>query len=135
MKKLFLLLMLTTGMTASAYDFPYLTFKTQSGTAQSVSVESLSLSISDGKLIASYNGGSAEFTLSDLSEMYFSETNEGSTTGISQVETTDGEVQIFSLTGVNMGTFSSLSKARAALKNGVYVVKTNTRSFKINIKN
>ncbi len=133
MKKLFLSLMLMTGMTASAYDYPYLAFETTSGTVQTVSVESLSITISDGNLVVTNGSGTVTFTLSDLSKMYFSD-EEQEASGIQEVETTSGKVQIFSLTGLAMGTFESLSQARASLRNGVYVVKSNDKSYKINIK-
>ncbi len=133
MKKLFLSLLLMTGMTASAYDYPYLIFKTSSGTVETVSVESLSLSISDGKLVATNSDGSVSLTLSDLSKMYFSKTSEG-TTDIQTVETTVDKVQVYTLTGMSVGTFESLSQARSSLKNGIYVVKTNGKSYKLNMK-
>ncbi len=133
MKKLLLSLMLMTGMSASAYDYPYLAFQTSDGAIQTVSVESLSLSISDGKLVATNGSGSVEFELTNLSTMYFTET-ENIVDGIKQVETTTGEVQVFTLAGVSMGTFESLSQVRSTLKNGVYVVKSNGKSYKMNIK-
>ena len=60
MKKLFLfLVMLMAGLTASAYEYPYLTFQRTDGSEQSVAVESLTLTMADGKLIAVNGNGTA----------------------------------------------------------------------------
>ncbi len=133
MKKLFLSLMLMTGMAANAYEYPYLAFATTDGTVQTVSVESLSITVSDGKLVVTNSDGTVNFTLTDLSKMYFSTAQENST-GVQQIETTSGGIKVYSLTGLSMGTFETVAQARAALQSGVYVIKGNGKNYKINIK-
>ena len=64
-------------LTTHADDYGYLTFETSSGTQKSVSVTSLTLTVSDGKLIARNTDGSQSFTLSELSSMFFSDTQTG----------------------------------------------------------
>ena len=76
MKKILLLLTLMMGTLAThADDFPYLTFEMTDGTKVSVEVSSLTISISGTTLTA----GGESFTLSDLSRMFFSTSDESST--------------------------------------------------------
>lgn len=80
MKKIVLLLMVVAGvLTAQAGDYTYLTFETTDGAKASVAVENLTLTVSEGTVTA----GSQTFTLSNLSKMYFSISDE--TTGIETV--------------------------------------------------
>lgn len=68
MKKILLLLTLLVGtLTAQADDYTYLTFETIDGAKASVAVENLALTISGTTLTA----GSQQFTLSNLSKMYY----------------------------------------------------------------
>ena len=125
-----LLLLIAMIVTAVAYadDYPYLTFETADGTKTSVSVSSLTLSISDGKLTA----GDKTFNLTDLSKMYFSTTD---VTGIEKViETVEGEVEVFNLRGISMGKFESMRSAASALKTGIYVIKSKSKTLKVSVK-
>ncbi len=130
MKKVLLSLMILMGTDAMAYDYPYLAFQTSDGTVKTVGVESLTLSISNGYLVVKNSEGSQQFSLSDLSAMYFST----SATGIRQVETEQTSVKVFSMSGVLVGTFDSVEQARASLKKGVYVVVADGKNYKMNVK-
>lgn len=120
-----------TVMAAPADDtYGYLTFQKSDGGEQSVSVDNLKITFSDGQLIATNTSTSATFTLSDLSKMYFSST----ATAIETVDANasdDSTVEIWSLSGISLGSFSSLAEARQKLSRGVYVVKQGTKTFKI----
>ena len=73
MKKiLWLLTMMVGTLTAQAGEYTYLTFETTDGAKVSVSVEGLTLTISGTTLTA----GSQTFILSNLSKMYFSNSDE-----------------------------------------------------------
>ena len=106
-----------------ADDFPYLTFVTADGTKTSVSSSSLTIAIQDGKLMV----GSKEFTLAELSKMYFS-TSDESATGIEQVNTTtpDDTATIFDLQGRKM--------SQGQMRRGIYVIKTKSGTRKVNVK-
>lgn len=135
MKKVFFVVLLLAAQTASAelYDYPYLAFQTTDGIVKTVSVSSLSLTISDGALIATSDDGTESFTLSDLSKMYF--TTEAVTTKVQNPETTDSsEVEVTSLAGVFCGTFPSVEAARQSLPAGMYIVKNSKETFKIAVK-
>ena len=81
MKKIFILLtVLLATLTAQAEGYTYLTFETTDGAKASVAVENLTLTISGTTLTA----GSQQFTLSNLSKMYFS-TSDETATGIEEI--------------------------------------------------
>ena len=135
MKPLFSALLLLAAQTASAelYDYPYMAFQTADGTVKTVPVSSLSLSISNGVLIATSDDGTESFTLSDLSKMYF--TSEAVVTKVQNPESTgSSEVEVTSLAGVFCGTFPSVEAARQSLPAGMYIVKNSTETFKIVVK-
>jgi hypothetical protein len=123
MKKIVLFLTMLVGtLTAQASDYTYLTFETTDGAKASVSVEGLTLSISGTTLTA----GTQSFTLTNLSKMYFSNTNE--TTGISEVmkANLDEATEIYNLQGHKV--------SKDQMHRGVYVIKTKQGTFKLNVK-
>ena len=123
MKKLLLLIMFMTGtLSAQADGYTYLTFETTDGAKVSVEVSSLSITISGTTLTA----GSQQFTLSNLSKMYFSSLNE--TTGIESITITtlDDDVEIYDMNGHKV--------TKDQLKKGVYVVKSKSGNHKIAVK-
>lgn len=125
MKKLMMLLTFmigTIGMKAA--DYPYLTFELTDGTKASVSVSSdVALTFSGTTLTV----GSESFTLTNLSKMYFSSSDE-TTTGISALETTDSnEIEaIYDLQGHKV--------TRDQMRRGVYIIKTKKGTSKITVK-
>lgn len=122
-KRLLLLTSLVGVLTAHAVDYPYLTFELTDGTKASVSVSSdVTLSFSSSTLTI----GSQSFTLTNLSQMYFSAADE--TTGISEVMTADlnEATDIYDLQGHKV--------SRDQMRRGVYIIKTNSGTFKVNVK-
>ena len=123
MKKFLLVLAMMIGAQVTyAADYTYLTFETTDGTKTSVDVSSLTLTISGTTLTA----GSQSFTLSNLSKMYFSVSDE--TTGIRQmpVNTLDEITDIYDLQGRKI--------AKDQMTKGVYIIKTNQGTHKIAVK-
>ena len=125
MKKLMMLLTLMMGtMGMKAADYPYLTFELTDGSKASVSVSSdLAMTFSGTTLTI----GSESFTLTNLSKMYFSASNETST-GISALEIADSdEVEaIYNLQGHKV--------SRDQMQRGVYIIKTKKGTSKITVK-
>ena len=125
MKKIVLLLMTLVGALAvQAEDtYTYLTFETTDGTKASVAIESLTLSINGTTLTA----GTQQFTLSNLSKMYFSTTDE-STTGIESIsiESLDEATDIYDLQGHKV--------TKEQMRRGVYIVKTKSKTYKIVVR-
>lgn len=123
MKKFFLFLTILVGtLTAQAEDYTYLTFETTDGAKASVAVADLTLTISGTTLTA----GTQSFMLSNLSKMYFSNTDE--TTGIEAITsaTLDEDTDIYDLQGHKV--------TKAQMQKGVYIVKTKNRTYKIVMK-
>ena len=135
MKKKFLFLIGTClyGVMAHADSYPYFTFQKSDGSTVTMESTSLTMTFSDGKLIASNGTDSQELTVSDLLKMYFSEDG---ATGIQNVDVSDadGEVEVFSLQGVSYGTFGTLQSFKNSAEPGVYIVKVNGRSQKIMVR-
>ena len=123
MKKIVLLLMTLVGALAvQAEDsYTYLTFETTDGAKVSVSVSSLPVTINlDNSTLVI---GNETFALADLSKMYFSTQSE--TTGIQEISsaTIDEAADIYDLQGHKV--------TKAQMKKGVYIVKTNSKTYKI----
>ena len=124
MKKLVVFLTMMMGtLTIHAADYTYLTFETTDGAKASVSVGNLTLSISGTTLTA----GSQSFTLSNLSKMYFS-TSDETTTGIEEITNAalDEVSEIYDLKGHKV--------SKEQMCKGVYIVKTNSRTYKMVVR-
>lgn len=119
-KKLLLLLTFLPLLKAQAGDFRYLTFEMKDGVKTSVDVSLLTLTINDRILTVA----SRSFAISNLNRMYFSASDE-TTTGIELLtsELLDEAVEVYDLKGHKV--------QKNKIKNGVYVVKTKERIFKL----
>ena len=108
-----------------AASYPYLTFELTDGTKVSVSVSSLTLSVNGNTLKA----GSQTFTISNLTKMYFSSTDETSgATAIEELTADDLEgKEIYDLNGHKL-------PSDAQLPRGVYIVKSKNKTCKIVVK-
>lgn len=118
---LFLFVAMST-LSLHAEDYTYLTFETIDGAKTSVPATSLTLTISGTTLTV----GDQSFTLSNLSKMYFSASNE--TTGVSTLTLDDWNTvtDIYDLKGQKI--------SKSEMKNGVYIVKTQKGTFKVAVK-
>lgn len=125
MKKIVLLFMALVGVLTVQADntYPYLTFETTDGAKASLPVSSLTLTINGTTLTA----GEETFTLSNLSKMYFSSSDE-TTSGIDEITsaTLDEATSIYDLQGHKV--------SKDQMKNGVYVVKTKNKTYKMIVK-
>ena len=124
MKKIFILLtVLLATLTAQAEGYTYLTFETTDGAKASVAVENLTLTISGTTLTA----GSQQFTLSNLSKMYFS-TSDETATGIEEINSASIEeaTDIYDLQGHKV--------SKEQMRKGVYIVKTKSRTYKMVVR-
>lgn len=124
MKKIILFMTMMVGvLTAHADSYTYLTFETTDGAKASVSVSDLTLTISGTTLTA----GTQSFTLTNLSKMYFS-TSDETTTGIEKITsaTLDEATDIYDLQGHRV--------TKAQMRRGVYIVKTKSRTYKMVVR-
>lgn len=110
------------GISAMADDFHYLTFETTDGAKASVEISALSMTIDGTTLVA----GNQTFILSNLSKMYFSVSDEtSSSTGIRQLDNLNLQeiLAIYDLQGHKID--------KEQMKKGVYIVKTQGGTYKI----
>ena len=105
-----------------AENYSYLTFELTDGSKTSVSVTSLTISISGTTLTA----GDKSFTLTNLSKMYFSNTDETSGISTLTVEDMDNISEIYDLNGRKV--------SKDQLTKGVYVVKSKEGTYKIAVR-
>ncbi len=117
---------------AQAADYPYLVFTNTAGTTTVMSVSSLTITVSGSSLQVTNSDGTETFALTDLASMQFSV--DGSTTAIEHVLEADRPVEIFSVTGVQLGSFGSLREAVQALNAGANVVKQGTNTQTVVVK-
>lgn len=130
MKKIILITMLailTTGMRAAQYD--YLVFTLTDGTTKTVAASNLTISFSDGNLIAASGSETlATLSLAQLTQMEFSTDDPtGITTLSTNTLTTDEATAIYDMNGRQIPTGTSL-------RSGMYIVKTKSRTIKVYVK-
>jgi hypothetical protein len=125
------ILMMVGTLPTMAESYPYLTFELTDGTKVSVSVSSLTLTVNGTTLKA----GSQTFTISNLSKMYFSSTDETSgATAIDELTADDLEgKEIYDLNGHKI-ELQITNYELPKLPRGVYIVKSKNKTCKIVVK-
>lgn len=128
--------MLVATLAAMADDgYPYLTLQKTAGTEVKMAVDKMTIAFVNGQLVATNSEGSQQIPLQDMKMMYFSETaTQTVVTAIDGATATDEKVTVYTVGGRLMGSFDSVKEAREALRPGIYVMKTNTKTFKTTIK-
>ena len=126
MKKIALLILTLVGtlLMHAEEKYSYLTFEMTDGKKVSVNTESLKLSVNGTTLTA----GTQSFTLTNLSKMYFSTSDESNPSDIEEVSsaTLDDAIEIYDLQGHQV--------TKAQMRKGVYIVKTKEKTCKIVVK-
>lgn len=130
-KVLVLLTAMTVGSNLLADDFTYLTVEKNDGTTTTMTANGLTITFSNGQLIANNGTENWSLPLSGLKKMYFSNTD-----AISHPlsDTGDSEVTVYSTSGIVMGKYQSIGEAKSQLKKGVYVIKSGSETLKITVK-
>lgn len=125
------ILMMVGTLPTMAGNYPYLTFELTDGAKVSVSVSSLTLTVNGTTLKA----GSQTFTISNLSKMYFSSTDETSgATAIDELTADDLEgKEIYDLNGHKI-ELQITNYELPKLPRGVYIVKSKNKTCKIVVK-
>lgn len=113
---------------AQAADYPYLVFTNTAGTTTALTVSNnMTLTVSGSSLSVTNADGTTAFVLTDLANMQFSV--DGSTvSAIDHVLDAGQPVSVFSLTGISLGTFNSLTEGVKTLSTGAYVIKQGGKS-------
>lgn len=107
-----------------AEEYSYLTFETKDGAKASVEITALTITIKGATLIV----GDQTFVLDNLSKMYFSVSDETTSTGIAQLEdiASQNVFAIYDLQGHQVD--------KNKMTKGVYIVKTKGGTYKIAFK-
>jgi len=125
MKKLLIALMIMIGCEElHATEYTYLTFELTDGSKVSVNASSLTFTISGTTLTA----GSQTFTLTNLSKMYFSQTDETTSTGVSSLESDplNNATDIYNISGTKI--------SKSQMGKGIYIIKNKTNTYKLIVK-
>ncbi len=132
MRKLIMSLMaVALPFAASADEYAYLSFETSDGSLESVSIESLSMTFSDNRLIVENVDGRKEFSVADLGRMFFSATASG-ITDVKAVASADRDV--YTASGMFVGRYAAGTDLKSILKSGLYIIKDNSNTTKIMVK-
>ena len=134
MKKFFALAVtVVCAVMAQAADYPYLVFTNTAGTTTAMSVSSLTMTVSGSSLQVTNSDGTETFTLTDLVSMQFS-AESSIATAIENVLEADCAVEVFSVTGAQIGSFGSLIEAVQGLNAGAYVIKQGVNTQTVVVK-
>ena len=133
MKNLFLLLALGFAMMAHASTYNYLVFTNQAGSTTAFSVSNLTLKVNGSDLQVTNDEGTVNLVLTELTSMQFSA--DKTITSVEDVLNADAPVQVYSVTGVLLGTYISLLEAGKSLQAGSYVISNGNQSQTIVICN
>lgn len=114
-------------MSAAAAEYLEMAFELADGTVKSVSAASLAMTFVGGNMVAENAAGRLEIPVSELRRFYFT----GAQSSVAEVGmVADEAVEVYSVTGMSMGRYSSEADARADLPAGLYVIKSASRIFK-----
>lgn len=130
MRKIAMLLAVCLAVTVQAGTYSYLAFTNTDGTTTAFSVSNLTLTVNGSNLKVTNDEGTVNMVLTDLATMQF--TNEA--TAVENVLNGDQPVQVYSLSGVSMGTFGSMVEAAQQLGAGAYVITSGKNAQTIVVR-
>ena len=132
MKRLFLLLAVCGSLLSYAGSYNYLVFVNTAGTTTTFSVEGLTMYVEDSYLHVSNTSGTVDLVLTDLASMQFF--SDG-TAILENVLNADATVHVYSVLGVQLGSYGSLIEAAQELHAGVYVISNGNVAQTVLINN
>lgn len=122
MKKYLLFIFMAMTAIAVHAEFNRLVFCTLDGEEQSVGLTDLSISFTNGEMIATSEGESVKIPLTALKSMEFSSGMSGNVT-VSADNRLEGKITVYNTDGQLYGSFDSMTSACNGLPTGVYVFK------------
>lgn len=126
-------LILSGTLAAQAVDYQYLTIEKNDGTAQSLTAVGISITYGNGTLTATNGSETATFALTDISRMFFSNTKDATAIADIRTVTDDGKATVYDLAGRQVAE-GRMHDVKAKLPKGVYLVKLNGKTLKVQIK-
>lgn len=121
-------------LAAQAADYQYLTIEKKDGTALSMTAVGLNITYANGKMTATNGTETATLALTELSRMFFSNTKDA--TAIATIEDLQPETAatVYDLSGRLVASEVMPSAHSSLLRKGVYIVRQNTKTVKIQVK-
>lgn len=115
-------------VSASASDYPWLTFSMNDGSAISLASDALDIDYTDGNLLITSPTVDQVIPVSQINSMHFSST----LSGISGVcEDGFNSADYYDLSGTCVGNFINPDEARNSLPSGIYVMKNGSSTSKV----
>lgn len=124
MRKIVLVLAVCCALMAQAGDYGYLVFTNTNASTSVFSVTNLTLTVNGSDLQVTNDEGTVNLVLTELASMQFSNDPQA----IENVLDGDQPMQVFSVSGVSLGTFGSLLEAAQQLNAGAYVISNGKKS-------
>lgn len=135
MKKMrLIMLMLVCAVMARAGEYAYLVFTNTSGTRTALSVTDLTMTVNGAQLDVVNADGTVHFTLTDLAAMQFSVDGETLPAGIDEMLNADARIEVYSISGMLLGTFDGIEQAVQQLDKGTYVIVQKGKSQKLTVR-
>ena len=102
------------------------------GINYTIVVDGLTMNIQEGVLtVSNREGQNLSLPVSELSKFYFV----SDLSSLTAITVTDGdEAYIYTLQGIRVGHFASVTDAQSSLNSGIYVCVTPKRTFKLVVK-
>lgn len=116
---------------AYASDFSAITFEMTDGSSASISIANLVMTVENGSIVAVSGDSQVDIPLDKLAKFRFS----NNPTGVESVEIDyNTPVEVFDTTGKTLGSFDNVKAAVSSLPAGIYVMKSNSQTFKTVVK-
>lgn len=126
--KLFLAAVLTLPAMAFASDFPWLTFLMSDNTELSVASDNLEINYSEGNLQLTSSVVNQSIPVDKIKTMRFTMLS----SAIDDViDNTTCPADYYTVSGIKVGRFESPDEARQALPSGIYIGKSELKTYKI----
>ena len=122
MKKIILMFLLVCAGMVQAGEYAYLVFTNTEGTKTALSVADLTMTVNGTQLDVTNAEGTVHFTLTDLAAMQFSVDGETLQESIDHMLNADAPVTVYAISGMALGSFSSMMQAVQQLDKGTYVM-------------
>ena len=123
---------------ASAQTYSYLTLRKASGEEQSLAIEGLKITFSDGNLVAANREKTTIVPLSEMGRLYFSATPTSIASASRELESpsariVNGRLQVEAPAGTLVAVYGMDGRRMPleGLQRGIYVVKVGSKTLKV----
>lgn len=118
-----------------ADDYDQFLFRQSDGTETAVTAQSLKITFSDGKLVATAAEGTYTWALSDMSTMCFgnADTDTNAITDLTAGELS-GTVAVYTVAGAKVAEGSDAQSLVSGLPRGLYIVKNGQTAKKLLVR-